>query len=132
MADATPPYGMSHVRGEKPTRAGPLPVRKLLTALRLATGRGERTRAAPRGVVTKWSVNGKPVRSRMVAAERGTLTPLPWVVRRRFPVSFVGVQVDRPGGHRTCLPGSGGMMAACNDHENPHGVRGASRGKEPV
>lgn len=84
MADATPLYGMSHVRGERPTRAGPLPVRKLLTALRLVTGRGARTRAAPRGVVTRWSVNGEPVRSRMVASERGTLIPLPWVVRRRF------------------------------------------------
>jgi len=87
MADATPPYGMSHMRGERPTRAGPLPVRKPLTALRRATGRGARTRAALRGAVTRWSVSGEPVRSRLVASEIGTLTPLQWVVRGRsnFP-----------------------------------------------
>ena len=45
----------SLIRGERPTRAVPLSVRKSLFALRLVTGRGERTRIGPRGVVTKWS-----------------------------------------------------------------------------
>ena len=55
------------VRGEKPTRAGLHPVRKSPFALRQATGRGERTRAAPRGAVTKWSEGGELVRFREVA-----------------------------------------------------------------
>lgn len=42
-------------RGGKPTCAGPLPVQKSLPALRLATGRRGRTRAGPRGAVSKWS-----------------------------------------------------------------------------
>ncbi len=41
--------------GGKPTCADPLPVQKSLPALRLATGRRGRTRAGPRGAVTKWS-----------------------------------------------------------------------------
>jgi hypothetical protein len=50
------------IRGEKPTRAGLYPVRKFPSALRQATGRGERTRVTPRGVVTKWSEGGELVR----------------------------------------------------------------------
>jgi hypothetical protein len=98
MTDATPPHGMSHMRGERPTRAGPLPVRKPLTALRLATGRGARTRAALRGAVTRWSVGGEPVRSRMVASKIGTLTPLPWVVRERPPLPSSGCRWIGPTG----------------------------------
>lgn len=63
--------GMSHVRGETPTRAGPVPVRKLLTALRRVTGRGARTRVALRGAVTRWSVSGESLRFRMVASQIG-------------------------------------------------------------
>lgn len=72
---------MSHVRGETPTRAGPAPVRKLLTALRQVTGRGARTRAALRRAVTKWSVSGEPVRFRMVASQIGAPVPFPRVAR---------------------------------------------------
>lgn len=72
---------MSHVRGETPTRAGPVPVRKLLTALRRVTGRGARTRVALRGAATKWSVSGELVRFRMVASQRGAPVPLPRVAR---------------------------------------------------
>lgn len=72
---------MSHVRGETPTRAGPDPVRKLLTALRRVTGRGARTRAALRGAVTKWSVSGELLRFREVASQRGAPVPLPRVAR---------------------------------------------------
>ena len=90
MTDATPPYGMSYIRGGRPTRAGPPPVRKLLTALRLVTGRGARTRVTPRGVVTRWSVSGEPVRSRVVASKMGTLIRLSWVVRRRVPLPSSG------------------------------------------
>lgn len=67
---------MSHVRGETPTRAGPSPVRKLLTALRRVTGRGARTRVAPRGAVTRWSVSGELLRSRVVASLKGAPVPL--------------------------------------------------------
>lgn len=70
---------MNHVRGETPTRAGPSPVRKRLTALRRVTGRGARTRVAPRGVVTKWSVSCEPVRFRMVASQIGAPVPFPRV-----------------------------------------------------
>lgn len=72
---------MSHVRGETPTRAGPSPVRKLLTALRRVTGRGARTRVAPRGAVTRWSVSGELLRSRVVASLKGapvTLQRVAW------------------------------------------------------
>lgn len=50
------------VSGEKPTRAGLYPVRKTPSALRQATGRGERTRVTPRGVATKWSEGVELVR----------------------------------------------------------------------
>lgn len=50
------------VRGEKPTRASLYPVRKAPSALRRATGRGERTRATLRRVVTKWSEGAELVR----------------------------------------------------------------------
>lgn len=70
---------MSHVRGETPTRAGPSPVRKRLTALRRVTGRGARTRVAPRGAVTTWSVSGEPVRFRVVASQIGAPVLLPRV-----------------------------------------------------
>jgi hypothetical protein len=72
---------MSHVRGETPTRAGPVPVRKLLAALRRVTGRGARTRVTPRGVVTTWSVSGEPARFRMVASQIGAPVPFPRVAR---------------------------------------------------
>jgi hypothetical protein len=50
------------VRGEKPTRAGLYPVRKTPSALRQVTGRGERTRFAPRGVISTWSEGDELVR----------------------------------------------------------------------
>ena len=59
------------MRGERPTRADPPSVRKSPSALWLATGHGERTRAAPRGVVTKWSDGDESFRSRLVADRRG-------------------------------------------------------------
>jgi hypothetical protein len=58
------------VSGERPTRTVPSTVRKPLAALRLATGRGERTRAALRGAVAKWSARGQSFRSRVVAFQR--------------------------------------------------------------
>jgi len=73
---------MSHVRGETPTRAGPSPVRKLLAALRRVTGRGARTRVAPRGAVTRWSVSGESLRSRVVASQTGAPVPLQRVAWR--------------------------------------------------
>ena len=81
MADGTPGVAVSYVRGEMPTRAGPAPVRKLLTALRRATSRGARTRVALQGAVTKWSVSGEPVRFRMVASQIGAPVQLPRVAR---------------------------------------------------
>jgi len=87
---------MSHVRGETPTRAGPSPVRKLLTALRRVTGRGARTRVAPRGAVTRWSVSGESLRSRVVASQKGAPVPLQRVAWKRvvFPspgCSWIGL-----------------------------------------
>ena len=81
MADGAPSVAVSHVRGERPTRAGPVPVRKLLTALRRVTGRGARTRVALQGAVTKWSVSGELVRFRKVASQRGAPVQLPRVAR---------------------------------------------------
>jgi hypothetical protein len=81
---------MSHVRGETPTRAGPSPVRKLLTALRRVTGRGARTRVAPRGAVTGWSVSGELLRSRVVASQKGTPVPLQRVVWEPVVLSSLG------------------------------------------
>lgn len=81
MTDETPGAGVSHVRGEMPTCAGPVTVQKLLTALRRVTGRGARTRAVLRGAVTGWSVSGEPVRFRMVASQRGAPVPLQRVAR---------------------------------------------------
>jgi hypothetical protein len=89
---------MSHIRGERPTRAGPLPVRKLLTALRRVTGRGARTRVALRGAVTRWSANSELVRFRMVASEIGTPVPLPRIVRERRWLSLPGCRWIGPAG----------------------------------
>ena len=89
---------MSHVRGERPTRAGPRPVRKLLAALRRATGRGARTRAALRGVVTMWSANSKRVRSRVVACQTGTPVLRPRVVREPRRLSLPGCRWIGPAG----------------------------------
>ena len=58
------------VKGERPTCAGPHPVQKRPSALRLVTGRGEGTRVAPRGVTTKSSDGGEALRSRVVAVQR--------------------------------------------------------------
>jgi hypothetical protein len=89
---------MSHVRGEKPTRAGPPSVRKRLAALRRVTGRGARTRAAPRGAVTRWSANSELVRSRVVASQIGTPAPLPRVVWERRWLSLPGCRWIGPAG----------------------------------
>jgi len=59
------------IRGERPTRADPISVRKPPSALWQVTGHGERTRAAPRGAVTKWSDGDEPLRLRLVANQCG-------------------------------------------------------------
>jgi len=78
----------SNVRGEKPTRAAPSAVRRPTTAPRRATGRGERTRAALRGAVAKWSVADQSFRSREVAFQRSApVQPLriAWPLRGSAP-----------------------------------------------
>ena len=65
----------SLVSGEKPTRADPPSVRKSPSALWLVTGHGERTRAAPRGVVTKWSGGDELFRLWLVAFILGAPVP---------------------------------------------------------
>ena len=86
--------GSQYRRGEKPTRAGPSPVRKLLATLRRATGRGERTRFALRRGNSRWSARSEPLRSRPVAgswrsrpnsaASAGTPGPWPGVFSARW------------------------------------------------
>ena len=87
-------------RGARPARAGPSPVRKLLPALRRATGRRGRTRAGPRGVVTKWSGRANSLGSARWRIVRRTR---PWhagsVGSFASACGFVvGVYTDRPGG----------------------------------
>ena len=107
--------------GERPTRAVPLSVRKSPSALRLATGRGERTRIGPRGVITKWS-------------ERDELFRFPnggdpeWRTRPRHAgiVATKGVSVRMQMGKsdllRTCLSGSESKIATVADRGNYHDV----------
>ena len=107
--------------GERPTRAAPLSVRKSPSALRLATGRGERTRIGPRGVITKWS-------------ERDELFRFPnggdpeWRTRPRHAgiVATKGVSVRMQMGKsdllRTCLSGSESKIATVADRGNSHDV----------
>lgn len=87
-------------RGEKPTCAGPLPVRKSLPALRLATGRRGRTRAGPRGVVSKWSGRTSLLGSGWWRTVRRTR---PWHAGSAWSLVsasdlVVGVYADRSGG----------------------------------
>lgn len=77
------------VRGERPTRAVPRTVRKSPSALWLATGHGERTSVAPRGVATKWSDGDELFRSRLVAFQRSAPVPGLRVAWRR--------EASRPG-----------------------------------
>ncbi len=74
---------VSLIRGGRPTRAGPFPVRKSSSALRLVTGRGERTSVAPRGVATMWSDEDELIRSRLVACQCGAPVPFMRVAWRR-------------------------------------------------
>ena len=57
--------------GEKPTRAGPIPRAEADGGSAAGDRPWGRTRAAPRGAVTKWSANSEPLRSRVVAEQRG-------------------------------------------------------------
>ena len=86
--------------GEKPTCAGPLPVRKSLPALRLATGRRGRTRAGPRGAVSEWSGRTSLLGSGWWRSVRRTH---PWYVGSVGSPSgglVVGMYADRSGGPR--------------------------------
>jgi len=109
----------SNVRGEKPTRAVPSAVRKAPTALRRVTGRGERTRAALRGAVTKWSVGDRFFRSRQVAFQKGALVPsvrVAWPQQGSSPeCRWVGLAVAGRGyrGRRT-------RTASVTDRGNSH------------
>lgn len=88
------------IRGERPTRADPPSVRKSPSALWLATGHGERTRFAPRGVGTEWSDGGEPFRFRVVASRRGAPVQLLRVAWGRKP-SLLGcrwISPTVPGG----------------------------------
>ncbi len=76
------------IRGETPTRADPISVRKSPSALWLATGHGERTRSAPRGVGTKWSDADELFRSRLVAIQDSApVQPLRVAWGRKAPLS---------------------------------------------
>ena len=88
------------VRGERPTRADPFSVRKPLPALRQVTGRGARTRAGPRGVVSRWSGRGEILRLRVVASQDSALVRsmrVAWrvILRRRRNVD--GLSPSRTG-----------------------------------
>ena len=85
-------------RGEKPTCAGPLLVQKFLSALRLATGRRGRTRAGPRGVVTKWSDRTSLLGSGWWRGVRRTRPSHAGSAWSRSSDFVVGVYTDRLGG----------------------------------
>ena len=82
-----------HVRGEKPTRAGPIPRAEAAGGSAVGNRPWGRTRVAPRGAVMEWSARGEPVRLRMVAWQRGAPVQTPrvaWDVGASSCVSFVG------------------------------------------
>ena len=104
-----------YVRGERPTCAGPHPVQKFLAALRRATGRGARTRFALRRGNSKWSAKSEPLRCRKVAGSwRSRPKSAASVGASRLQTtSFLGeMHTDRLAERCTCLPGSGGKIAA--------------------
>jgi len=99
------------VRGERPTRAGLHPVRKYASALRRVTGRGARTRAAPRGVVLKWSDACEVVRFRVVAQPVGAPFRVVGIAWR--PLGVVGrVGAGCSFVHGACLAESATKMAS--------------------
>lgn len=111
----------SLIRGERPTRAVPLTVRKSLSALRRATGRGEGTRLAPRGVSTKWSDRDELFRSPTGGVpERRTRPPFTGNAAQRRVV--VEIQVGKLGDPWACLPGPESKIATVDDRGNSHDV----------
>lgn len=64
-----------HVRGEKPTRAGPTPRAEAAGGPAADNRPWGRTRAALQGAVTEWSARGEPLRPRVVAWQRGAPVP---------------------------------------------------------
>lgn len=118
-------------RGARPTRAGPSPVRKLLPALRRATGRRGRTRAGPRGVVTKWSGRANSLGSARWRIVRRTR---PWhagsVGSFASACGFVvGVYTDRPGGPVRDYRSRRDRWQSTGTTGKPHVVDPASRAK---
>lgn len=74
MKEVTPirrSNGLPHVRGEKPTRAGPNPRAEAAGGPAAGNRPWGRTRAALQRAVTKWSAGGEPLRPRVVAWQRG-------------------------------------------------------------
>lgn len=74
MMEVTPDSPMNdlpHVRGERPTRAGPSPRAEAPDSSAAGNGPWGGTRPASRGAGTKWSVRDELVRSRMVAWQIG-------------------------------------------------------------
>ena len=118
-------------RGARPTRAGPWPVRKLLPALRLATGRRGRTRAGPRGVVSKWSGRASSLGS---ARWRTVQRTRPWYAGSvgslvRAGGFVVGVYTDRPGGPVRDYRSRRARWQSTVTTGTPHVVEPALRGK---
>jgi len=62
---------LPHVRGERPTRAGPIPRAEVPGGSAAGNRPWSGTSVAPRGVATEWSARGEPLRLRMVARQRG-------------------------------------------------------------
>lgn len=70
MRKDTPIVILLHIRGEKPTRAGPIPRTEATGSSAAGDWPWGRTRAGPRGAVTKWSARSEPLRFRLVAYQR--------------------------------------------------------------
>lgn len=115
--------GLPHVRGEKPTSAGPTPRAQAPDGSAAGNRPWGRTSIAPQGVVTEWSVRSEPLRPRVVACQRGALAPTervacagdvrparPWDGDGQAHGSLDVVSAGR--GARGCLPMTTGSLTS--------------------
>jgi len=126
MKEVTPvrrSNSLPHVRGEKPTRAGPTPRAQAPDGSAAGNGPWSRTSIAPQGGVMKWSVRSEPLRPRVVAWQRGALVPTervaragdacpvrPWDEGGQAHGSLHVISVGR--GARRCLPTTTGSLTS--------------------
>ena len=126
MKEVTPirrPNGLPHVRGEKPTRAGPTPRAQAPDGSAAGNRPWGGTSIAPQGGVTKWSVRSEPLRPRTVAWQRGALVPTervaragdarsvrPWDEGGQAHGSLHVISAGR--GARRCLPTTTGSLTS--------------------